>query len=128
MVQQTSSMSGFRNLTVEERLALLVQQGDLNDQDVQLLLASQEAVRVAVEVGDRYQRVWGLAALGYALIELARLEEASEALRKALELRQHFTQHHATMNCAESNPRVSSARAVEATPSRQCSTRTVPGS
>ena len=47
MVQQTSSMSGFRNLTVEERLALLVQQGDLNDQDVQLLVASQEAVRVA---------------------------------------------------------------------------------
>ena len=47
MVQETSSMSGFRNLTVEERLALLVQQGDLNDQDVQLLVASQEAVRVA---------------------------------------------------------------------------------
>ena len=47
MAQETSSMSGFRNLTVEERLALLVQQGDLNDQDVQLLVASQEAVRVA---------------------------------------------------------------------------------
>ena len=47
MLQETSSMSGFRNLTVEERLALLVQQGDLNDQDVQLLVASQEAVRVA---------------------------------------------------------------------------------
>lgn len=47
MPQQTLSMSGFRNLSVEERLSLLVQQGELNDEDVQLLVASQEAVRVA---------------------------------------------------------------------------------
>ena len=47
MAQETFSMSGFRNLSVEERLSLLVQQGELNDQDVQLLVAAQEAVRVA---------------------------------------------------------------------------------
>jgi hydroxymethylglutaryl-CoA reductase len=47
MAQETLSMSGFRNLSVEERLSLLVRQGDLNDQDVQLLVAAQEAVRVA---------------------------------------------------------------------------------
>jgi hydroxymethylglutaryl-CoA reductase len=40
-------MSGFRNLSVEERLSLLVQQGELNDEDIQILVASQEAVRVA---------------------------------------------------------------------------------
>ena len=47
MTKETSNISGFRNLTVDERLALLVQQGDLNDHDVQLLGASQEAVRIA---------------------------------------------------------------------------------
>ena len=47
MAQETLSMSGFRNLSVEERLSLLVQQGELNDQDVQMLVAAQEAVRVA---------------------------------------------------------------------------------
>ncbi len=47
MIKEGSSISGFRNLTVDERLRLLVQQGDLSEQDVQILVAAQEAVRVA---------------------------------------------------------------------------------
>ncbi len=47
MAKDTSSLSGFRNLSVEERLELLVQSAGLNEQEVSLLTASPEAVRVA---------------------------------------------------------------------------------
>jgi len=47
MPKDTSTLSGFRNLTVEERHDLLVRRGDLSEQDSALLLAFQEGVRVA---------------------------------------------------------------------------------
>jgi hydroxymethylglutaryl-CoA reductase len=46
-VQSSSVLSGFRNLSVEERLELLVRRGELTEQDVSQITASQEAVRVA---------------------------------------------------------------------------------
>jgi len=47
MPKDTSALSGFRNLSVEERHELLVQRGDLSEHDSSLLLAFQEGVRVA---------------------------------------------------------------------------------
>ena len=46
-MKEPSSLSGFRNLTVEERLELLLRRGDLTEQAAQLITSSQEAVRVA---------------------------------------------------------------------------------
>lgn len=47
MMKDASSLSGFRNLTVEERLDLLVRRGEFSEQDIALMTAAQEAVRVA---------------------------------------------------------------------------------
>ena len=47
MPRDRSTLSGFRNLTVEERHDLLIRRGDLSEQDSALLLAFQEGVRVA---------------------------------------------------------------------------------
>jgi len=60
---------------------------------------AQEGLRVGAEVDDRYVQAWALAALGYALCDLARLDEATQAFRKARELQKALRQHHAAMNC-----------------------------
>ncbi|MEW6443462.1 MAG: hydroxymethylglutaryl-CoA reductase, degradative [bacterium] len=46
-MKELSNLSGFRNLTVEERLDLLLKMGELTEQETALITASQEAVRVA---------------------------------------------------------------------------------
>ena len=46
-MKDSSSLSGFRNLTVEERLELLVSRGDLTEQECAILTSSQEGLRVA---------------------------------------------------------------------------------
>jgi tetratricopeptide (TPR) repeat protein len=60
---------------------------------------AQEGLRVGAQAADRNAQAFALKSLGNALGDLARLDEASHALEKALELRRQLREHVGAMAC-----------------------------